>query len=54
MFLGHSLVFVGHRRPYEALIQSLDKYEMVINQKTAKAIGLTVPQPLSLADEMIE
>jgi ABC-type uncharacterized transport system substrate-binding protein len=36
-------------------IQRADKYALIINLKTAKALGITVPLPLSgLADEIIE
>jgi putative tryptophan/tyrosine transport system substrate-binding protein len=36
-------------------VQRADKYSLVINLKTAKALGLTVPLPLTgLADELIE
>ena len=42
-------------KPGDLPIQRADKYTLIINMKTAKALGLSVPLPLSgLADELIE
>jgi putative ABC transport system substrate-binding protein len=42
-------------RPGELPLQLAEKYELVINLKTAKALGLTISESfLLLADEVIE
>ena len=42
-------------KPRDLPVQQPDKYKLIINLKTAKALGLTVPLTLSgLADELIE